>query len=88
MTPLALIVPNCDLRVEISDMTAEAVLRTDARRQLSFLSDEHAAAICSFVEHNALSSIGDAASVTAVLDPVTAAALCRIAAELDAEIPF
>lgn len=39
---VAMIVPNTDLKVEVSDLTAEAILRADARRQLSFLDDKDA----------------------------------------------
>lgn len=39
---VAMIVPNTDLKVEVSDLTAAAILRADSRRQLSFLDDKDA----------------------------------------------
>lgn len=80
---VAMIVPNTDLKVEVSDLTALAILRTDSRRQLSFLSDDDAAQLIAL--RHTLLNVRDWPS-----DDPRLVSLQKIIAELDrrSEVPF
>jgi len=84
MVTIALFAPDgADLKVEVSDLTAEAILRADSRRQLSFLSDENAAQLID-LRHTLLNVLGWPSDDSRVVP------LQKIIAELErrAEVPF
>lgn len=80
---VAIIVPNTDLKVEVSDLTAAAILRADSRRQLSFLSDDDVAQLIAL--RHTLLNVRDWPS-----DDPRVIPLQKIIAELDrrSEVPF
>lgn len=80
---VAIIVPNTDLKVEVSDLTASAILRADSRRQLSFLSDDDVAQLIAL--RHTLLNVRDWPS-----DDPRVIPLQKIIAELDrrSEVPF
>lgn len=80
-----------DAELEISELTAEAILRSQASKQLAFLNDTDAAALRTMYDHNALLSISEGeVAVTALMLPEAAMAIRKIIAELNRrkEIPF